>query len=109
MLVDSAHDMFCTGANGRGLASDKIKDFSNVVLLGSGSKSLSANFGFVVTGSKHIHEMLKISCPAHLNCDIMPPPVAAHVAYNINVMASEEGFRRRAQLVENCNYITDKL
>lgn len=109
LLVDSAHDMFGTGENGRGYASDMIKDFSNVLIIGSGSKALSANFGYLVTGNKDIYEMLKSSCPSHLSCDILPPPVAAHVTHNLKIMASEEGYRRRAQLVENCNYITERL
>jgi len=109
LLVDAAHDMFCTGHRGRGYASDFIKDFSNVVIIGSGSKSLSSNFGYMVCSNPDIIEMVKASCPSHLNSDVLPPAAAAHVAHNIRVMASQLGFEKREQLNKNSVYITEQL
>lgn len=109
LLVDSAHDMFCTGANGRGIISDKIKDFSNVVVIGSGSKSLSSNVGYIVTGNKKLMDLLHISSHAWGFSDALPPAVAALVSHNLKVMASERGQIKRQSLRDNSQYFHDRL
>jgi glycine C-acetyltransferase len=48
LLIDCAHDFGCMGENGRGMWEvQNLKDKSNCVLVGTGSKSLSTNVGFV--------------------------------------------------------------
>lgn len=109
LLIDSAHDMFATGSRGRGHMSDRIKDFSNVLVLGSGSKSLSSNFGYVVTGNKKLMDLLHVASHSWTHSDTLPPAVAALVSHNIKVMGSELGFEKRKRLRENAQYFHDKL
>lgn len=109
LLVDSAHDMFCTGKRGRGIMSDKIQDFSNVVVIGSGSKSLSSNVGYVVTGNKKLMDLLHVTSHAWTHSDALPPAVAALVSHNIKVMGAQKGFDKRERLTENARYFHEKL
>ena len=47
MLLDCAHDFGCMGRNGRGnWEVQNLKDRSNVIMIGTGSKCLSTNIGF---------------------------------------------------------------
>ena len=55
LLIDSAHDFGCMGDNGRGCWQiQKLKDLSNVLLIGTGSKCLSTNIGFVGCNSPKV-------------------------------------------------------
>lgn len=48
LLIDCAHDFGCMGEGGRGCWEiQKLEDLSNVILIGTGSKCLSTNIGFV--------------------------------------------------------------
>lgn len=47
LLIDCAHDFGCMGENGRGMWEvQELKDRSNVIMIGTGSKTLSTNIGF---------------------------------------------------------------
>ena len=109
LLVDSAHDMYGTGPRGRGHVSERIKDFSNVIVIGSGSKCLASNFGYCVTGNKKIIDMIETSCASWSHSDVLPPARAALVSHNIKVMGSERGFQKRDALRRNTRFLTKRL
>lgn len=109
LLVDSAHDMFCTGDRGRGYVFDKVKDFSNVIVIGSGSKSLSSNFGYVVAGDNNLIKLLEHNSSSWTHSDVLPAPTALLVAHNLTVMASPKGFKKRDEIRRNAVYLTKRL
>ena len=46
-MIDCAHDFGSMGENGRGMWEvQDLKDRSNVIMIGTGSKTLSTNIGF---------------------------------------------------------------
>ena len=48
LLLDCAHDFGCMGDGGKGCWEiQNLEDLSNVILIGTGSKCLSTNIGFV--------------------------------------------------------------
>lgn len=48
-MIDCAHDFGCMGPNGKGTwEMQGLKDLSNVLLMGGGSKCLSTNLGNIV-------------------------------------------------------------
>lgn len=55
LLIDCAHDFGNIGENGKGMFElQNLQDKSNVLLLGTGSKCLSTNIGFVGCDSPHV-------------------------------------------------------
>ena len=109
LMIDSAHDMFGTGPRGRGHVSERIQDFSNVVIIGSGSKCLASNFGYCVTRNKNLIDLMNTSCASWTHSDALPPARASLVSHNIKVMGSERGFEKRAALRRNTTYLTKRL
>lgn len=109
LVVDCAHDMFGHGSIGLGNAGDKIKDFDNVILLGSGSKSLSNNFGWAVSNKQSYPNFLNFYAGSFTFSNALAPSVAAIVSHNIDLLMSEEGTRRRARVLENSIYVRKRL
>lgn len=109
LIVDSAHDMFGHGKRGLGNAGDKITDFSNVVLVGSGSKCLANNFGWAVSGRSNYPNLIQYYSGPFTFSNALAPGVAASVTHNIDLLMSEEGERRRRLCLANSEYIRKKL
>ena len=108
-VIDCAHDMFCLGAKGLGNPGEKVKDFSNVVLLGSGSKSLSSNFGWCVSNKFGLPTFMGYYAGSLTFSNALAPAAAATVSYNIDLLMSKEGDERRKRSNENAVYIRKKL
>jgi glycine C-acetyltransferase len=109
LLIDSAHDMYGTGKTGRGLVSEQLTDYSNVVIIGSGSKCLASNFGYLVCGNKSLVDMLDVTASAWAQSDALPPAMAAMISHNIKVMGSKIGDEKRACLRRNEKFILKRL
>ena len=109
LVVDCAHDMFGHGSKGLGNAGDKIKDFDNVILLGSGSKSLSNNFGWAVSNKTNYPNFLNYYAGSFTFSNALAPSVAAIVGHNIDLLMSDEGDRRRKRSLENSTYVRKRL
>lgn len=74
MMIDSAHDFGCMGEEGRGSWEELgLKDLSNVLLMGGGSKCLSTNLGFVGCNNRGVIEYLKIHCTAYMFTNAVNP------------------------------------
>lgn len=109
LVVDCAHDMFSVGRLGLGNPGERIKDWSNVVLLGSGSKALANNFGWCVSSRPALPAFLNYFAGSYTFSNALAPAVAATVKHNIDLLMSEEGDRRRARSLENVLYIRKRL
>ena len=109
LVVDCAHDMFSVGKVGLGTPGDKIKDFSNVVLLGSGSKALANNFGWCVSNIKSLPNFMQFFAGSLTFSNALAPAVAATVSYNIDLLMSPDGDARRKRSYENVTYIRKRL
>lgn len=110
MLVDCAHDFGHLGETGKGVWEvQKLKDRSNVILVGTGSKCLSTNIGFVGISDKRIIEMLKYTSSPYIHPTTLNPVQAATSLANLAILRSEEGDWRRKRVIENYNYLRKKL
>jgi glycine C-acetyltransferase len=109
LIVDCAHDMFGVGEKGLGNPGERIKDFSNVVLLGSGSKALSNNFGWCVSNYPALPSFMGYFAGSLTFSNALAPSVAAIVSHNIDLLMSPEGDDRRRRNKENAIYIRKRL
>ena len=109
LVVDSAHDMFTVGTKGLGNPGEMIKDFENVVLVGSGSKALSNNFGWCVSNKKSMPVFLSLFAGSLTFSNALAPPIAASVLHNINLLMSADGDERRSRLRDNVTHIRRRL
>ena len=108
-VVDCAHDMFCLGEKGLGNPGEKIKKWDNVVLLGSGSKSLANNFGWCVSNKTSLPNYMNYYAGTMTFSNAIAPAAAANVRYNIDLLMGEDGKARRKRSMENILYIRKRL
>ena len=110
MLIDSAHDFGCMGENGRGnWEVQGLKDRSNVILIGTGSKTLSTNIGFVGCDDPNVIEYLKYFSTAYMFTNAINPVQAATSLANLRILRSELGKQLRKKVLQNYTYLRDKL
>jgi glycine C-acetyltransferase len=109
MVIDCAHSMFVMGKSGLSSASDQIDDFSNVVMIGSGSKTLGSNFGWLATGNPQIKKLVGYYAPSFIFTNSLPPSTCNTVMANVRLLTSQEGDQRRARCLGNAKYVIDRL
>jgi glycine C-acetyltransferase len=86
-----------------------LKDFSNVLLCGTGSKCLSTNIGFVGTKDPKIFNLLRYLTGVYNNATTINPAQAAASLAQLSILRSSEGVERRRKVTENYNYLRKKL
>jgi glycine C-acetyltransferase len=86
-----------------------LKDFSNVLLCGTGSKCLSTNIGFVGTKDPKIFELLRYLTDAYSNATTINPAQAAASLAQLHILRSSEGVERRLKVTENYKYLRGQL
>lgn len=110
MLLDCAHDFGCMGPGGRGTWElQGLKDKTNVILLGTGSKCLSTNIGFVACDDENVIEYLKVMSPSYMFTNAINPVQAATSLANLRILNSEHGNRLRKRVMENYAYLRSEL
>lgn len=109
-MIDCAHDFGCMGEEGRGCWElQQLRDLSNVILIGTGSKTLSTNIGFVGCNNEIVIEYLKYYSTAYMFTNAINPVQAATSLSNLRILRSELGKQLRRQVMENYNYLRAKL
>ena len=68
-----------------------LTDFSNVILSGTGSKTLSTNIGFVGIKDKKILELIKYMTGTYSNATVVNPVQAATSLAQLNILRTQEG------------------
>ena len=110
LLIDCAHDFGCMGENGRGnWEIQNLKDLSNVILIGTGSKCLSTNIGFVGCNAPKVVEYLKYFSTSYMFTNAINPVQAATSLSNLRILRSELGRQLRRKVLENYRYLRAKL
>ncbi len=109
LLVDCAHDLGAMGTTGRGEL--ELQDLVGKVdvLMGSFSKTFASNGGFVATNDPTLKLAIVGSCGPALFSNAMSPIQAAVVHAAIDLVESEEGEYRRAQLLANACQLREGL
>lgn len=110
LLIDCAHDFGHLGDKGQGIWEVQgLKDFSNVILVGTGSKCLSTNIGFIGIKDKRILELMRYMSAPYVNATVINPVQAATSLAQLRILNSIEGYQRRKKVVENYNYLRARL
>jgi glycine C-acetyltransferase len=77
--------------------------------MGTGSKTLSTNIGFVGCDDNNVIEYLKIFSTAYMFTNAINPVQAATSLANLRILRSEHGSRLRKQVLQNYTYLRSKL
>ena len=110
LLIDCAHDFGHLGPTGKGAwEAQGLSDFSNVIMCGTGSKTLSTNIGFIGSRDKKLIEMMRYMSNSYLNATTINPVQAATSLAQLNILRNSEGVERRQKVVENYKYIRGVL
>jgi glycine C-acetyltransferase len=110
LLIDCAHDFGHIGEKGRGFWEVQgLTDLSNVILLGTGSKCLSTNIGFVGCNNPNVIEYLKYYSSAYMFTNAINPVQAATSLANLGILRSENGRQLRLKVLENYHYLKGEL
>lgn len=100
LVIDCAHDFGHLGEKGKGIWEvQKLEDMSNVILIGTGSKCLSTNIGFIGIKDEKVIEALKHTSTAYMHSTVINPTQAATSLAQLRILRSEEGTLRRKKVV----------
>ena len=82
-----------------------MTDLSNVLLIGTGSKCLSTNIGFVGCNDYKVIEYLKYYSSAYMFTNAINPVQAATSLANLRILRTEHGRQLRKKVLENYHYL----
>lgn len=100
LYVDDAHGTGVLGTRGRGTVLDALGSYDNTLVVGSLSKALSCQGGFVA-GSRAAVDVLKLRSNPLIFGGPVPPPYLAALCAALDVVASPEYDRLRTALDAN--------
>jgi glycine C-acetyltransferase len=106
ILIDEAHSTFLFGKNGRGVAEHFGLDDEVDIHLGTFSKSLGGQGGFVAGSQKLINYLRGFSRSRFFSCALAPPVVAGLIAALELVVAEPE---LRGRLWANVDFMQNRL
>jgi glycine C-acetyltransferase len=78
-----------------------LKDKSNVIMIGTGSKCLSTNIGFAACENPKVIEYLKAESSTYKYTNALTPIQAATSLSNLRILSSELGKQKRRKVLEN--------
>lgn len=107
LLVDVAHDFGSMGPGGGGsLAAQSMLGEVDLVM-GSFSKTFASNGGFVACRNDAVRQYARYFANPHMFSNALSPIQAAVVAEALEIVRSEEGDRRRADLMRAIGALRD--
>lgn len=110
LAIGCGHDFGVAGEGGRGVWEEQgLTDRSNVVLVGTGSKTCSINFGFIGCTHPGVPEYMKYYSAAYMFTNAINPVQANAALATLRVIRSHEGVLLRKDLIDNCNYLRSQL
>ena len=78
-------------------------------MVGTGSKCLSTNIGFIGCQNKDVIEFLKYFSTAYMFTNAINPVQAATSLANLRILRSEMGRQLRKKVLENYHYLRGEL
>ncbi len=109
LLVDCAHDFGCIGEDGLGhIGLQKMIDKVDVII-GSFSKTFASNGGFIAVKTRAVAEYMKYFSATQTFSNALSPAQAATVLAAFEIVASDEGKRRRLSLMDNILYMRSEM
>ncbi|MFI9383485.1 aminotransferase class I/II-fold pyridoxal phosphate-dependent enzyme [Kutzneria sp. NPDC052558] len=101
LVVDQAHDIGVLGPDGRGNAAAQGMLGQLDLVVGSFSKCLASNGGYIATNSAPVAQYLRYFASTHIFSSALSPLQAAATSAAIRVVLSEDGARRREAVLRN--------
>ncbi len=98
LIVDAAHDVGCIGPEGIGELELHALQGQVPVVIGSLSKSLASNGGFVAVRQPELCDYVRVGSPTHLFSSALAPAQVAAASQALAIVRSPEGAARRAAL-----------
>jgi 7-keto-8-aminopelargonate synthetase-like enzyme len=99
LLVDVAHDLGSMGPNGTGQLGIQNMLGKADIVIGSFSKTLATNGGFIATHQRDLCEYLRFLTPSSTFSSALSPIQIATALTAIRLIRSEEGEQRRRSLM----------
>lgn len=106
LLIDDAHGTGVLGQKGEGTLEEFGFKWSNEVILGTFSKALAVNGGFI-SGSKELISYLRFMSRPYMFSASLPPVTIAAVIAGLDVIEKEPW--RRIRLRDNVAYLSQHL
>jgi glycine C-acetyltransferase len=101
LMMDVAHDMFGSGPGGTGQLGIQHMIGKVDLVMGSFSKTLSSNGGFVATNSRSARQFLGIYGGSHIYSNGISPVQSAVAHEALRIVRSEEGDALRERSFDN--------
>lgn len=76
-----------------------LEDRSNVILVGTGSKCLSTNIGFIGIKNPRIIELMKYMSTPYVHATVINPAQAATSLAQLRILGSLEGAEKRKKVL----------
>lgn len=95
LVVDVAHDLGCIGPNGTGQIGAQNMLGKIDLIVGSFSKTFASNGGFVATQRRDVCDYLRYLSPPTTFSSALGPAQIATILASLKIVRSEEGERRR--------------
>lgn len=109
IILDIAHDFGNIDENGLGIL-NRITDIDldRIILCGSFSKAFASIGGFV-SGSKYLETQITIHSNTYMFSNAIPQFQTAIINKCMDIIFSDEGKKRRSQLLEKSIYVREQL
>jgi glycine C-acetyltransferase len=108
-VVDVAHDLGNLGPTGRGFIEMQEMLGKVDVIMGSFSKTFASNGGFVACRHRSVKEYMRYFSSPNTFSNAMSPVNAAIVSKAFEIIQSDEGAKRRKQLMSNIKMLRSLL
>lgn len=109
LIIDVCDSLFFTGEDGFSKLKSQISDFTNVFLVGAGTKAVGANFGFMALSNDLFAYYMTYFSPSLTFSNAIPPSSANIALYNVNIITTSDGVLRRRRVLENGQQLFDGL
>jgi 7-keto-8-aminopelargonate synthetase-like enzyme len=107
-MVDDAHGVGVVGSSGGGTPQQLGVTKDVDILMGSFDKTIGCMGGYLA-GNKKIIEYLRVAARPYMFSSAVPAILGGGVIESLNICASKEGVNLRKKLMENSEYLREKL
>ena len=102
------HDFGLLGPNGKGVWEEQgLTELNNVFFIGSGSKSLGINYGFIALpgNKKNFIHYWKYFCSTYLFTNAINPIQSNAGLASLRMVRSQMGTQLRTEVLSNAHYL----
>ena len=112
LLVNIGHDFGIYGPTRKGIWEEQgLKELNNVFFVGSGSKTLGVNFGFIALpgNKKNFIHYWKYFCSTYMFTNAINPVQSNCGLATLRMMRSQLGQQLQEKVMENSTYLREQL